>query len=72
MLNGSNATLATFESNVTEVEEINDTLVLPYKFSPVVTVQPGTALTVVLTAVDNTNGENFRNSSSTSSEVRIV
>lgn len=72
LLNGSNVTVATFEKNVTEMVEVDHTLVLQYKFSPAVPVQPGTTLTVMLTAVDDANEENFRNSTSISSKVLTV
>lgn len=68
MLNDSNVTVATFEKKLIEAVKLNQNLVLLHKFSSAVPVQPNATLTVMLTAVDDTNRENFRNSTSISSK----
>lgn len=64
--------MATFEVNLTEAQEVNQTLVLGVKLTTAASVQPYSEqnLTVVLTstAVDNSNKENF-SSTSVSSEL---
>ena len=60
--------MATFEKCLTEMQEVNQTLVLRVVLTTVASLQPYTALTVVLTAVDNSTGEENRTSPSVSSE----